>query len=122
MPRAAAASARKQQCASSTTSGRPETVPLDSIGETDSPYRFDGSAETPTVRKVVEHAALLLEADLADTIIFGHDSRVMDGMHGVTRAFMASCRTSTEPSGFLRQASTRPTPWRRFSTAIPSRA
>jgi hypothetical protein len=46
----------------------------DSIGEIDSPYRFDGSAETPTVRKVVEHTALILEADLADTIRSHRDS------------------------------------------------
>ena len=66
-----------------------EAVPLDSIGEIDTPYWFDGSAETPTVRKVVEHTALILEADLAYPIILGHDGRVMDGMHRVARALMA---------------------------------
>jgi len=64
-------------------------VPLDSIGEIDTPYWFAGSAETPTVRKVVEHTALILEADLAYPIILGHDGRVMDGMHRVARALMA---------------------------------
>ncbi|MDA8044776.1 MAG: hypothetical protein M0Z30_05995 [Actinomycetota bacterium] len=66
-----------------------EAVPLDSIGEIDTLYWFDGSAENPTVRKVVEHTALILEADLAYPIILGHDGRVMDGMHRVARALMA---------------------------------
>ena len=60
-----------------------EVVPLDSIGEIDTPYWFDGSDESPTVRKVVEHTALILEADLTYPIILGHDGRVMDGMHRV---------------------------------------
>jgi hypothetical protein len=58
-------------------------------GGFDTPYWFAGSAETPTVRKVVEHTALILEADLAYPIILGHDGRVMDGMHRVARALMA---------------------------------
>lgn len=66
-----------------------EAVPLDSIAEIDSAYWFDGSAETATVRKVVEHTRLILDADLAYPIILGHDGRVMDGMHRVARALMA---------------------------------
>jgi hypothetical protein len=66
-----------------------EAVPLDSIAEIDTAYWFDGSAETPTVRKVVEHTRLILDADLAYPIILGHDGRVMDGMHRVARALMA---------------------------------
>ena len=41
------------------------------------------------MRKVVEHTALILEADLAYPIILGHDGWVMDGMHRVARALMA---------------------------------
>jgi hypothetical protein len=70
-------------------------VPLDSIGEIDTPCWFASSAETPTVRKVVEHTALILEADLAYPIILGHDGRVMDGMHRVARALMAAPRRSS---------------------------
>jgi hypothetical protein len=65
-----------------------ETVPLDSIDDLDTAYWFDGSAEIPTVRKVVEHTRLILEADLTYPIILGHDGRVMDGMHRVARALM----------------------------------
>jgi hypothetical protein len=65
-----------------------ETLPLDAIGDLDTAYWFDGSAERPTVRKVVEHARLILEADLAYPIILGHDGRVMDGMHRAARALM----------------------------------
>jgi len=65
-----------------------EAVPLDSIGEIDTPYWSDGSTETPTVRKVVEHARLILEADLTYPIILGPDGRIMDGMHRVARALM----------------------------------
>jgi len=83
-----------------------EAVPLDSIGEIDTPYWLDGSAETPTVRKVVEHTALILEADLAYPIILGHDGRVMDGMHLVARA--RTCRRSltyaTPPTTTINQS------------------
>jgi hypothetical protein len=69
--------------------GTPTSTTLDSIGEIETPYWFDGSAETPTVRKVVEHTALILEADLAYPIILGHDGRVTDGIGRVARALMA---------------------------------
>ena len=65
-----------------------EAVPLDAIGDLDTGYWFDGSAERPTVRKVVEHTRLILEADLTYPILFGHDGRVMDGMHRVARALI----------------------------------
>lgn len=65
-----------------------ETIPLAAIGEIDNGYWFSGSAETPTVRKVVEHTRLILEADLTYPIILGSDGRVMDGMHRVARALL----------------------------------
>ena len=49
-----------------------ERVALDSIREIDTEYWFDGSAEVPTVRKVVEHARLINEVDLSYPIILGH--------------------------------------------------
>lgn len=63
-------------------------VPLDAIDDLDTAYWFDGSAEIPTVRKVIEHTRLILEADLTYPIILGDDGRVMDGMHRVARALM----------------------------------
>jgi hypothetical protein len=67
---------------------RVERVRLDSIYEVDTAYWFDGSAEVPTVRKVVEHARLIAEVDTSYPIILGHGGRVMDGMHRVARAML----------------------------------
>ena len=65
-----------------------ERVPIDSIGEIDTAYWFDGSAEVPTVRKVAEHAKLIAEVDTSYPVILGHDGRVMDGMHRIARALL----------------------------------
>lgn len=46
--------------------------------------------ESPTVRKIVEQARLMLEAELANPIVLGFDGRVMDGMRRVARALMES--------------------------------
>ncbi len=65
-----------------------EPVAVESIAEIDTSYWFDGSAEVATVRKVVEHTTLIIEADLSYPIVLGHDGRVMDGMHRIARALM----------------------------------
>ena len=65
-----------------------ERVAVESISEIDTPYWFEGSAEVPTVRKVAEHARLMLDADLSYPVILGHDGRVMDGMHRIARALL----------------------------------
>lgn len=65
-----------------------ERVPVASIDTVDTDYWFGGSAEQPTVRKVVEHCRLIREADLSYPIILSHDGRVMDGMHRVARALL----------------------------------
>ena len=65
-----------------------EQVAVESIREVDTEYWFDGSAEVPTVRKVVEHARLISEVDTSYPIILGHDGRVMDGMHRIARALL----------------------------------
>jgi hypothetical protein len=62
-----------------------ERVAVNSIREVDTEYWFDGSAEIPTVRKVVEHARLISQVD---TSILGYDGRVMDGMHRIARALL----------------------------------
>ena len=63
-------------------------VPLASIAEIDSVYWFDGRAEQPTVRKVVEHARLIGEVDTSYPVILGPDGRVMDGMHRIARRML----------------------------------
>jgi hypothetical protein len=65
-----------------------ERVSIDSIGEIDSVYWFDGRDELPTVRKVVEHARLIGKVDVSYPVILGHDGRVMDGMHRIARALL----------------------------------
>ncbi len=65
-----------------------EWVAVDSVHEIDTSYWFDGSAEVPTVRKVVEHCKLIISVDVAYPIILGHDGRVMDGMHRIARALL----------------------------------
>ena len=63
-------------------------VAVDSVGEVDTVYWFDGSAAAPTVRAVVEHARLMLDADSSFPVILGPDGRVMDGMHRIARAIL----------------------------------
>jgi hypothetical protein len=65
-----------------------ERVRIDSIGEIDTVYWFDGRDELPTIRKVVEHVRLIGGVDLRYPIILGHDGRVMDGMHRIARALL----------------------------------
>ncbi len=57
-------------------------------GELDKVYWFDDKSRKPTVRGVVEHAALIAGADLTYPVILGADGRVMDGMHRIARALM----------------------------------
>jgi hypothetical protein len=65
-----------------------EEVSLSGISELDSDYWFAGSEESPTVRKVAEHAQLITAADLSYPVILGADGRVMDGMHRVCKALI----------------------------------
>jgi len=63
-------------------------VAVDSIGEVDTGYWFDRSTPAPTVRAIVDHARLMLSADLSFPVILGPDGRVMDGMHRIARAML----------------------------------
>jgi hypothetical protein len=66
-------------------------VAVDSVREVDTVYWFDASTAAPTVR-VVEHARLMLDADLSVPVILGPDGRVMDGMHRIARAMLDGTR------------------------------
>lgn len=73
----------------SLSSGLPvHDIPVDSVREVDTAYWFEGSTGAPTVRAVVEHARLMLDADLSFPVILGPDGRVMDGMHRIARAML----------------------------------
>ena len=63
-------------------------VAVESVAEVDTAYWFEGSAAAPTVRTVVDHARLMLAADMSFPVILGPDGRVMDGMHRIARALL----------------------------------
>ena len=63
-------------------------VAVASVGEVDTAYWFEGITAVPTVRAVVDHARLMLAADLSYPVILGPDGRVMDGMHRIARALL----------------------------------
>lgn len=63
-------------------------VSVDSIGEVDSVYWFDGRIHRPTVRAVVDHLRLIEDVDPQYPIILGPDGRVMDGMHRIAKALL----------------------------------
>lgn len=67
-------------------------LPLAAIAELDGDYWFkDG--RTPTVRAVVEHVRLMLDADLSFPVILAAEGRVMDGMHRIAKALMLGRET-----------------------------
>lgn len=61
---------------------------VDSVREVDTVYWFDASTAAPTVRAVVEHARMMLDADLSVLVSLGQDGRVMDGMHRIARVML----------------------------------
>ncbi|MGH3294819.1 MAG: hypothetical protein ACRDP7_23770 [Trebonia sp.] len=63
-------------------------VRVNSVREVDTVYWFDASTAAPTVRAVVAHARLMLDANLSFPVILGPDGRVMDGMHRIARAML----------------------------------
>ena len=63
-------------------------VPVDSIGEVDTVYWFNGPDDQPTVRSVVGHVRLIQDVDPSYPVILGSDGRVMDGMHRIARALL----------------------------------
>lgn len=64
-----------------------EMLAVAEIDEVDHVYWFS-EQQSPTVRRVVEHARRILDADPTYPIILGPDGRVMDGMHRIARAML----------------------------------
>ena len=71
----------------------PFDLTLDEIRELDETFWFENEGDTPTCRKIAEHAKLIAETDLSHPIILDPDGRVMDGMHRVCKALLEG-RTS----------------------------
>lgn len=64
------------------------TIALDEISELDENFWYQGAADVPTTRSLVEHCRLIQETDLDFPIILSPEGRVMDGMHRVTKALL----------------------------------
>lgn len=71
----------------------PVDWPLESIRELDEPFWFSGAGDTPTCRRVAEHAKLIHETSLDYPIIVDPEGRVLDGMHRVCKALLAGLKT-----------------------------
>ena len=65
-----------------------EDVLLNEIRELDETFWFNHEEQTPTCRRIAEHAKLMMETDLRYPIILSQDGRVMDGMHRVCKAWI----------------------------------
>jgi hypothetical protein len=64
------------------------SVPLVGIRELDESYWGNEGLQRITCREVVDHARLMLDADLAFPVILSNDGRVMDGMHRICKALL----------------------------------
>jgi len=71
----------------------PFDLPLSEIHELDQPFWFEHEGDTPTCRKIAEHAQLIAETDLSYPIILDPEGRVMDGMHRACKALMSGSPT-----------------------------
>jgi hypothetical protein len=63
-------------------------VDLTSLSDIDSEYWIGADGSAPTVRTLVRHMELTLNADLTYPIILSSNAIVMDGMHRVARALL----------------------------------
>lgn len=71
----------------------PSEVHISEISELDQPHWFDLEGDSPTCRKIAEHARMIEEADLTYPIIIDHVGRVLDGMHRVCKALNQGLET-----------------------------
>ena len=64
----------------------PVEISLTAISEIDESHWFLLEGDSPSCRRIAEHAKLIEEADLSYPIIVDPEGRVMDGMHRVCKA------------------------------------
>jgi len=76
-----------------TSEETPIDLPLEQIRELDESFWFGLEGDTPTCRRVAEHAKLIHQRSLDYPIIIDPDGRVMDGMHRVCRALIEGRKT-----------------------------
>jgi hypothetical protein len=77
-----------------------ERVPLSAIRELNEPYWSGEPAKSITCRRIVEHARLIRDSDLAFPVILSSDGHVMDGMHRICKALLEDL-TDIEAVRFL---------------------
>jgi hypothetical protein len=63
-------------------------VRVSAIAEVDENHWYSYGNVAPTCRSIVEHCALIRDADLSVPIILDQAGRVMDGMHRVCKAIL----------------------------------
>lgn len=69
-------------------------IPLSEIKELDELFWYsDSDGNIPTCRSVADHAKLIEETDLKWPILVCPESRVIDGMHRVCKAYMQGLKT-----------------------------
>ena len=76
-----------------TAEQEPVDLPLERIRELDDAFWFSGDGNTPSCRRVAEHAKLINETNLDHPIIIDPEGRVMDGMHRVCKALISDLKT-----------------------------
>jgi hypothetical protein len=76
-----------------TAEQEPVDLPLERIRELDEAFWFSGDGNTPTCRRVAEHAKLIDQTSLDHPIIIDPEGRVMDGMHRVCKALISGLKT-----------------------------
>jgi hypothetical protein len=64
------------------------TVPVDSIGELNTPYWSFPGAGPSTVNEIIGHIRFIQDVDPSYPVVLGSDGRVMDGMHRIARAVL----------------------------------
>lgn len=95
--------------------GKPHvTVTLEELNILDEVVWFGGPKDVrPTVRKVVERARDILNADLGYPIIMTASGEVLDGAHRIARAYLEGAQTISaiqiddwpQPDGFVEKPS-----------------
>ncbi|MGO8675004.1 MAG: hypothetical protein ACLQVX_03930 [Limisphaerales bacterium] len=75
-----------------TAEQEPVDLPLERIRELDEAFWFSGDGNTPTCRRVAEHAKLINQTSLDHPIIIDPEGRVMDGMHRVCKALISGLK------------------------------
>jgi len=76
-----------------TSKQEPFDLPLESVRELDEAFWFSHDGDSPTCRRIAEHALLINQTSLEHPIVLDPNGRVMDGMHRVCKAVIRGVKT-----------------------------